>query len=124
MVKRLINTEMAFAFLPTTIQFERNRLKVDTSYNLPEGVQDTVGDVHLWVSLKEAHVAIDPICKAQGLCESDSASMSTSMAALIYVRVQIKTANGLEDSKKKALGKDLVRNAQRYLCNVQNLALI
>lgn len=124
MVKRLLKTKTALIYLPLSIVADQERLNIDPSLEIPKEVSELIAKKSFWDQLSQASLAFEPICMCIGICESDSATMATAFAALLYVRMHIRQAEWLTSDQRQKAFDDLQRQASRMLSDVHYLAFV
>lgn len=77
-----------------------------------------------WNSISPVGTAFENICNSIGVCESESASISTSFSSLLHLRAQVWEAEWLVLSKHNALYACLVRQTSSVLSKLYNLAYV
>lgn len=77
-----------------------------------------------WETSTGAACAFDMICKCIGVFESDSASLSTDFASLLFVRVHVLTVEWIQTTQCEKLETCLLRQSNRILCPVHYLMYV
>lgn len=92
MIKRFIETKAALVYKPASLIYDQKRLIIDESISMPSKLTHALNDTTFWFEVDRASLAFVPICKSLGVCESDSATMSTAFASILYFRMVMKEA--------------------------------
>lgn len=124
MVCRLNQTKQALVYLHSYLIYKREWLKVDQDLRIPRELSEVLGKTHLWHSIRQAQIFHNQISKALDVCKADTATMAIDLAALLFVRVQIKEGKWLNESDSSELYTIIVRNATRMFSSVHYLSFV
>lgn len=70
---------------------------------------NVVTGTKFWFGVDRESLVFDHICKSLDLCESDSSTMSTAFASILYVRMVMKEARWIPNASKDSVYGKLVR---------------
>jgi len=108
--------------LPFAVANERYERGIDFDYSLPPALVDTVTSTTFWRGVDSAIALLDPICKALGALEGNSASMATTYAAFVYVYVHVTSTPELDVVGRATIIAALLRRWARDYSPVHALA--
>lgn len=122
MLRHLLQFKSALVYLQVSLFFEPERLNIDPNMEMPKELTKIVSRTAFRTSLSRAHGALELICKFLGVCQADSATMSTVLAALQYICVHIRDAECMNDSERVAFNADLNCKAEGFVSSIHCLA--
>lgn len=124
MLQRVLETKSVLAHIPLSVVADLERLKLDEDIDVPQELTQLVTSKQFWDRVQQASLAYDPICTCIGVCESDTSTMATAFASLLFVRVHIRQAEWITTSEKNRMQDSLTRQAGRMLSDVHYLAFV
>jgi len=90
MFLRLMRVKPVLVRLPSIVAHESDAREIDPLYELPRELTNIINDKSFWVDVARCVTIFDPICKCIGVMECDTATMSTTYAAFLYVYIQVR----------------------------------
>ena len=122
MLSRMRMLSSTITYFPHALMHERERLKLDLSYELPDAFVTAVTDVSFWKRVTDAHEVYNHICLCIGALESDDATMSSAYACVLSVRIHINNHPKLSSDEKGHLDAALIRQWKRIFSPMHSLA--
>lgn len=122
MLKRLLTVKNALVHLGSAVYVDQGSFALDPTIHLPIPLTTLINSQSFWDSVTHVYRCLNPIFKCIRICDSESATMSTAFACLIYVRIQIAQAEYFDSNTKEALDSAFLTQCQHILSPIHSLA--